>query len=99
MPTEAERFQQAVEAYQLADYESAITEFQALFQETGRTAYNWNLGMAYLRAYQFDNAKYVFSQFVGQVPSGTSDERVKALEAYYMASVGMGDSDLGFHQP
>lgn len=91
--TERERFDAAVMAYQLADYESAITEFGQLYQEFQRQAYLFNQASACLRAGRFEEAKQGFASCVGAVGQ-SRDPHVTALEGYYLAAMGWADYDL-----
>ena len=95
---ERARFQQAADAYQVADYESAAAEFGRLYLDTGRQEYLWNQGTALLRLNQWDDAKGVFGQFVGEM-GRSQDDHVRALEGYFMADRMWADYDLGFHRP
>lgn len=95
---EVTRFQRAADAYGLADYESAASEFGQLYQETGRHEYLWNQGAAFLRMNRWDDAKGIFSQFIGEM-GRSHDDHVRALEGYFMADRMWGDYDLGFHLP
>ncbi|MDQ3293677.1 MAG: hypothetical protein M3527_04415 [Actinomycetota bacterium] len=92
--TEQERFTRAVEAYQLADYESAAQEFGALYDEFQRPEYLFNRAAANLRAGRFEEARQGYSAVVGQCGNNLNDEHVTALEGFYLASMGWSDYDL-----